>query len=77
MRKKTIAEESAERARLEEVARGNVERHLGDVVDGDGSADAVYDEAYTLAFDALHDAGAEDGKAREIAQSVAMCYAQP
>jgi hypothetical protein len=64
-------------ALLEEVARGNIERHLGDVVDSEMSADAIYDEAYTLAFDALADAGTDHGLAREIAARVAQCFAQP
>jgi hypothetical protein len=57
-----------------EIAMGNVERHLGDV---DPTPDAIYDEAYTLAFDALHDAGVEDATARRIADEVARCFAQP
>jgi hypothetical protein len=60
---------------LMEIARSNVERHLGDVEAE--SVDAIYDEAYTLAFDALHDAGVSDELARQIAQQVAQCYAQP
>jgi hypothetical protein len=66
---------------LEEIARGNIERHLGDVAadydSEEDAADAIYDEAYTLAFDALHDAGIPDVKARAIAGSVAQRYAQP
>jgi hypothetical protein len=67
--------EAKENSRLEEIARGNIERHLGDVA-GE-SEDAIYDEAYTLAFDALADAGVVHAKAREIAQRVAQCFAQP
>jgi hypothetical protein len=63
-----------ERERLTEIARGNVERYLGDVAP---SEDAIYDEAYNLAFDALHDAGVDDALAREVAGEVAQCYAQP
>ena len=59
---------------MENIARGNIERHLGDCCE---SPDEIYDEAYTLAFDALHDADVDDDKAREIAQRVAMCFAQP
>lgn len=66
-----------ERERLEEIARGNVERHLGDVCEGDDSADAIYDEAYTLAHDALIDADVNPMLACELAREVAMCYAQP
>jgi hypothetical protein len=62
-------------AQMEEIARGNIERHLGDVADE--SPDAIYDEAYTLGFDALTDAGVTRDKAREIAQRVSMCFAQP
>lgn len=72
---------SKQRSQLEEIARGNIERHLGDVAadyeSEEEAADAIYDEAYTLAFDALHDANVDDATAREIAKSVAMCYAQP
>lgn len=63
--------------RLREIARGNIERYLGDVCDGETSADAIFSEAYTLAFDALHDAGVPDEKAREIAQDEATKIAQP
>ena len=64
--------------RMEEIAVGNIERHLGDVCcDGDESADAIYDEAYTLAFDALADAGIDHNMARIVAASVAQRYAQP
>lgn len=61
--------------RMEEIAVGNIERHLGDVCDE--SADAIYDEAYTLAFDALADAGIDHAKARLVAAEVAQRYAQP
>lgn len=67
--------------KLEEIARGNIERHLGDVVadyeDEESAADAIYDEAYTLAFDALADAGVDHKKAQDIAQRIARGYAQP
>ena len=66
---------------LEEIARGNIERHLGDVAadyeSEEEAADAIYDEAYTLAFDALADAGIDHAKAGQIAARVAQCYAQP
>lgn len=66
---------------MEEVARGNVERHLGDVAadyaNEEDAADAIYDEAFTLAFDALADAGVDHGEARRVATGVAQCYAQP
>jgi hypothetical protein len=67
--------------RLREIARGNIERHLGDVVadyeNEEAAADAIYDEAYTLGFDALADAGIPHDKARKIADEIARCYAQP
>jgi hypothetical protein len=67
-----------ERERLTEIARGNVERHLGDVCDGDSdSPDSIYDEVYTLAFDALHDAGVPDDTARSIATELGQSYANP
>lgn len=59
--------------RLLEIARGSIERHLGDCE----SPDDLYDNAYTLAFDALHDAGVSGDLCRSIAQEIAMCYAQP
>jgi hypothetical protein len=63
---------------LRELARGNIERHLGDVVEDGATADSVFNEAYTLAFDALHDSGrCTPDEARTIAQEVAQNYAQP
>jgi len=59
-----------------EIARGNIERHIGDVCDGE-SDDSVYDEALTLATDALHDAGCPEDLIGEIAREVSMCFAQP
>lgn len=60
---------------LMEIARGNVERHLGDVAEE--SPDSIFDEAYTLAFDALANEGIDHRVARSIAQEIAQCYAQP
>lgn len=60
-----------------EIARGAIERHLGDVCTGDDSADSIYDEAYTIAFDALHDKGATNEQAQTIAREVAQAIAQP
>lgn len=60
-----------------EIARGNIERHLGDCVDGDASEDSIYDEAHTLALDALIDAGCPEDLRGSIAQEVAQCFAQP
>jgi hypothetical protein len=66
---------------LEEIARGNIEQHLGDVASDyeseEDAADAIYDEAYTLGFDALVDSGVDPKTAREVADRVARCYAQP
>lgn len=62
---------------MEEIARGNIAQHLGDVCEGEDSADSIYDEAYTLGFDALADAGVDHETARRVAKSVAQCFAQP
>jgi hypothetical protein len=66
---------------MEELARGAIERSLGDVAaeydSEEDAADAVYDEAYTLAFDALADAGVDHATARDVAINVASCFAQP
>lgn len=59
----------------EEIARGAVERHLGDCECA--SADEVYDNAYTIAFDALADKGLDTEASRKIAREVAQCFAQP
>jgi hypothetical protein len=58
---------------LREIARGNIERHLGDCE----NADEIYENALTLATDALLDAGVERSKAQSIALELAMCYAAP
>lgn len=67
------------REQMRDIAVGNVERHLGDCFDGDEepSTDALYDECYTLAFDALVDKHVDNQTARDIAREVATCYAQP
>lgn len=65
---------------MQEIARGNIERHLGDceeLQDGEPTADAIYDSAYVLAFDALADAGVAPATARDVAASVAQGFAQP
>jgi hypothetical protein len=66
---------------MNEIARGNIEQHLGDVAaeyeSEEAAADSIYDEAYTLGFDALHDAGVDYVTARRIAAHVARNYAQP
>jgi hypothetical protein len=61
---------------LEEIARSNIERHLGDVAaeyeDESTLVGGLYEEAYTLGFDALADAGVYHEKAGQIAQRVAQ-----
>lgn len=57
-----------------EIARGNIERHLDSE---DMSEDAIYDDAYTLAFDALVDAGVTHATARAVAARAAQGYAKP
>jgi hypothetical protein len=65
-----------------DLARGNVERNLS--VEGaedmseEEVADAIYEDAYTLALDALLDASYPDlEEARAIASSVALSFSQP
>jgi hypothetical protein len=60
---------------LREIARGNIERNAE--WPEDASADTIYDECYTLAFDALHDAGVDNDTARQVATMIAMEHAQP
>jgi hypothetical protein len=63
---------------MREIARGAIERHLGDVAEK--SPDSIYDEAMLLAMDALIDAGivgAERQTAADVASSIARDYAQP
>lgn len=55
-----------------ELARRNVDRHLGDC--NCESDDDLYDNTYTLAFDALHDKGISDEEAREVAKELATSY---
>lgn len=67
-------------SRLEDIARGNVERHLDNVsshLDDVISPDEIYDEAYTLGHDALIKVGCDTDTACRIAEHVARCYAQP
>lgn len=67
--------------RMHDIARGAIERHLGDCVDeedgGEPSADTLYDNAFVLAHDALRDAGVDNTTALRIAQYEAQCIAQP
>ena len=69
------------KSQMVEIARGNVERHLGDVAadyeSEEAAADAIYTEAYSLDFDALADAGVDNATARAVAACVARSYAQP
>ena len=60
---------------MREIARGNIERNAA--WDEDASADTIHDEVYTLAFDALHDAGVDDDTARAVAREMAQGYAAP
>jgi hypothetical protein len=63
---------------LMDIARGAIESNLGNVFEADEepSMDSIYDEAYTLAFDALADKGVEHAKARRVAAAVAQDLAQ-
>ncbi len=61
----------------EEIARTAIERHLGDHVDENSSADAIYSEAFVLAHDALLAAGLHPWDATPIAQQEAQKVAQP
>jgi len=65
----------------EEIARGKIEAHLGDVAteyeSEEAAADAIYDEAFTLAYDALIDAECPEDIASYVARSMAHSYAQP
>ena len=60
---------------LSEIARGAIERNLGDVVDD--SPDSVYDNAFVLAHDALMDRGIDPRTCSRIAQAEAQKIAQP
>jgi hypothetical protein len=59
-----------------EIAPRAIERHLGDVIDSDDSADAIYEEAYTIALDALVDSGLDFREAGTIASAAAQSIAQ-
>lgn len=66
-------------AQMVEIARGNIERNLGADFDPEvePTADAIYNDAYMLGFDALHDAGVDNATARRVASQVAQTFAQP
>lgn len=57
---------------LKQIARDNVERHLGDVCDADDDPDTIREEIYVLAFDAVFDAGASAEAARRVAEAIAQ-----
>ena len=57
---------------MQQIARDNVEKHLGDC--GCEDEDSIYENAYTLAFDALADACVDPKMARTVASLVAGWY---
>ena len=57
-------------ATLRQLARENIERHLGDACDPDDDAAVIADNAYVLAFDAIYDAGASAEVARQVAEEI-------
>jgi hypothetical protein len=63
------------------VARGAIERHLGDVAadydNEEDAVDAMYDEAYTLAFDALVDLDLDHHISAQVAHEEALKIARP
>lgn len=63
--------------RMQEIARGNIDKHIGDVIEDPEDKETVYEEAYTLGLDALVDAGVSLETARPIAHEIANSYAQP
>jgi len=69
-------EQNQDEVELINIALGNIERHV-DLAE-DATPDAIFNECYTLAFDALHDSGKCNlDTARRIATAVAQRYAQP
>lgn len=60
---------------LREIARGAIERHIGDLVPDGATADRIYGEAYVLAFDALFNL-CPLNTARRIAEGEAQKVAQ-
>lgn len=60
-------------AEMEALARANVDLHLADAVAEDGEQ-SLFENAYVLAFDALHDAGVDNKTARAIAEVVASAF---
>jgi hypothetical protein len=57
---------------LRQLARENVERHLGDACDPDDDPSVIEDNAYVLAHDAVVDAGASMEVARMVAEEISM-----
>ena len=55
---------------LRQLARDNINRHLGDVCDSDDDPEVIADNVYVLAFDAIHDAGASAEVARRVAEEI-------
>ena len=55
---------------LRQLARDNINRHLGDVCDSDDDPEVIADNVYVLAFDAIHDAGASVEVARKVAEEI-------
>jgi len=67
------------REQMIKIARDNVEQHLGDAVaelGGEPSADDIFEEVYTLAFDALADKSIAFDVASSVAQEIAQSYIQ-
>lgn len=55
-------------------ASTNVERHLGDIVDGMEDMDEVRNAVYELAHDGVIDAGGNPAQASSIAKQLAAGY---
>lgn len=61
------------RDEMVEVARANIDSNLGNAADPD-DPNSIAENAYVLAFDALHDRGVDAKIAREIASHIAAEY---
>ena len=59
---------------LKQLARDNIDRHLGDACDSDDDPEVIADNAYTLAFDAVYDAGASREIARQVAAEISKGF---
>ena len=53
-----------------QLARENVERHLGNACDSDDDPEVIAENAYVLAHDAVVDAGASMEIARTVAEEI-------